>query len=707
MVDVKINLIVIIFLCLLLITYFFYLLKNKKLYISIFFRTILFLILIILMLKVSYKVLTINKKFDVIFLIDNSYSMTFNQRLSKVNTFLEKNFKQIEKKANVKYFVFNDDAQKIEKNVKIEVTKKNTNIKKSIENILFQNKNVDVIILFTDGNDIYEKYPDFTGYKTVVYPINFNENNFKDVAIKDLRYSTLGFKGTNYELTCVILNYGYDNKNILVTIADEKEVLDTKRINLKSGKNEVKLNFVPKDVGKKRYYVKIEHLLGEVSYENNKKYFELEVIKDKIRILYICGEPSTEYYFLRSMLKNEPNFDLVSFVILRNNDSQIIVPDEDLSLIPFPIHDIFVKELNNYDLLLLENFSYKKFSIPVQYLENIKRYVSTGGGFIMIGGKNSFSLGGYKNTPIEDILPVEIYENEEFVKQDFVPKVNDYFDPLLKIYDNLKHNESILKNIPSLKNYNKVGYKQGSKVIFWHPVDKLGQNYVPISSYWKFDKGRVFTISSGNTWKWVLENMLSKNYDFKNMYVQFWKNVIYWCGGITEIKNIRILFDKENIVVDDNIKIRIVMSGKHTIEPELYVTYPDLTKVRLNIKKISLQEYVCEMNFMSKGRYAFTAFYNENNVVYRDDKIVYVRENIFDEIVNLKINEDYLNKIANITGGMVINYDNFELEEIIDHTRKNKGKEYSLNYEIYNNFLVGIVFMLIFISEIFFMRKFR
>ena len=39
----------------------------------------------------------------------------------------------------------------------------------------------------------------------------------------------------------------------------------------------------------------------------------------------------------------------------------------------------------------------------------IKDYVEIlGGGFVMIGGKNSFGVGGYYRTPIEEILPVKM-----------------------------------------------------------------------------------------------------------------------------------------------------------------------------------------------------------------------------------------------------------------------------------------------------------
>jgi hypothetical protein len=45
-------------------------------------------------------------------------------------------------------------------------------------------------------------------------------------------------------------------------------------------------------------------------------------------------------------------------------------------------------------------------------LRMISDFVSQrGGGFLMLGGKNSFGQGGYVNTPIEDMLPVQLSQS--------------------------------------------------------------------------------------------------------------------------------------------------------------------------------------------------------------------------------------------------------------------------------------------------------
>ena len=71
-----------------------------------------------------------------------------------------------------------------------------------------------------------------------------------------------------------------------------------------------------------------------------------------------------------------------------------------------------LEELNNFEVVVLSN-------VPATVMSNsqmnlLRVYVSElGGGLIMLGGEQSFGLGGYYKTPIEEILPVRCDFKEE------------------------------------------------------------------------------------------------------------------------------------------------------------------------------------------------------------------------------------------------------------------------------------------------------
>ena len=89
-------------------------------------------------------------------------------------------------------------------------------------------------------------------------------------------------------------------------------------------------------------------------------------------------------------------------------------PERELSLIPFPVNEIFGEELDSFDVVIFQDFHFKPYGIFGFHLRNIHEYVSEdGGAFLMIGGSNSFNSGNYGSTSLSEILPVKL---------DYVPK---------------------------------------------------------------------------------------------------------------------------------------------------------------------------------------------------------------------------------------------------------------------------------------------
>ena len=70
-----------------------------------------------------------------------------------------------------------------------------------------------------------------------------------------------------------------------------------------------------------------------------------------------------------------------------------------------------LEDLQQYDLFLLSDVS--ALTLNREQMELYRRWVQDfGGGFALIGGENSFGVGGYYRTPIEQMLPVRM-EHED------------------------------------------------------------------------------------------------------------------------------------------------------------------------------------------------------------------------------------------------------------------------------------------------------
>ena len=88
----------------------------------------------------------------------------------------------------------------------------------------------------------------------------------------------------------------------------------------------------------------------------------------------VSGSPSWDVRALRAMLKSNPNVDLISFFILRTQDDVSLVPNDEMSLIPFPTRELFEEQLPSFDVIVLQNFEYLPYGIG-DYLENIREIV--------------------------------------------------------------------------------------------------------------------------------------------------------------------------------------------------------------------------------------------------------------------------------------------------------------------------------------------
>src|SRR5204863_7521067 len=66
-----------------------------------------------------------------------------------------------------------------------------------------------------------------------------------------------------------------------------------------------------------------------------------------------------------------------------------------------------LEDLQQFDLLILSDVP--ALAVGRQQMDLYRRWVQEfGGGFIMIGGEQSFGVGGYFRTPVEQMLPVRM-----------------------------------------------------------------------------------------------------------------------------------------------------------------------------------------------------------------------------------------------------------------------------------------------------------
>lgn len=133
------------------------------------------------------------------------------------------------------------------------------------------------------------------------------------------------------------------------------------------------------------YRVAVEGFEGRDAIPENNESLTIVDVRGKPLLLYIEGEPGEATHLVNAMSREGIRLDVRAPDGLPKN----------------------LRELAGYDGIILSDVPARE--IGDGQMAAIRDYVDElGGGFVMIGGMNSFGVGGYYRTPIEEILPVKL-----------------------------------------------------------------------------------------------------------------------------------------------------------------------------------------------------------------------------------------------------------------------------------------------------------
>ncbi len=144
----------------------------------------------------------------------------------------------------------------------------------------------------------------------------------------------------------------------------------------------------------------------ELGTENNRAAVSINGVRDRLRVLLVSGEPHAGERTWRNLLKSDPSVDLVHFTILRPPEKQDGTPIRELSLIAFPIRQLFEEKLDEFDLVIFDRYR-RRGVMPSLYLRNIAMYVRGGGALLEAVGPSFASPLSLYRTPLGEVLPGE------------------------------------------------------------------------------------------------------------------------------------------------------------------------------------------------------------------------------------------------------------------------------------------------------------
>lgn len=279
-------------------------------------------------------------------------------------------------------------------------------------------------------------------------------------------------------------------------------LLATGLSHLKDGKGTVDLSVTLERAGARIIEVAITPPSGDTIPENDRRLMTFVVARERVRVLHVAGRPTNDVRALRQWLKSDASVDVVAFFILRTQSDNPNARQEDLSLIPFPVDELFTEHLPSFDAVVLQDFDAQPYGLE-KHLPALAKYVRAGGGLIMVGGQNSFIAGGYAGTPLAEVLPVSLDNNPGATAAD-VANVTPTWTadgqsaPLLAPLRDVVDDE-----LPTMPGANILGdVRPGGLVLWSHPTrtTKSGQP-MPILAIGDQGDGRSIALGIDGAWQ--------------------------------------------------------------------------------------------------------------------------------------------------------------------------------------------------------------
>ncbi|HUD62611.1 MAG TPA: hypothetical protein VMQ99_24130 [Acetobacteraceae bacterium] len=313
-------------------------------------------------------------------------------------------------------------------------------------------------------------------------------------------------------------------------------------------------------------------LPGEVSTINNRAVIEINGVRDRLRVLLISGEPHPGERTWRRLLKADPSVDLVHFTILRPPEKDDLTPLNELALIAFPVRELFLDKIHEFDLIILDRFQNRGL-LPLPYIANIAEHVREGGALLLSVGPEFSGAASLAATPLGQVLPGIPAPMDAVVDGRFRPRVTD-----------LGQRHPVTEGLAGANPPNDPNDRPtwGSWYRHIQPADVQGEDLLstpdgdPLLLLNRVGKGRVALLLSDQIWLW------SRGHEGGGPQAELLRRIAHWLMQEPEL--------------EENALTAHVADGRLTIERrstdpappgDVSVTDPDGKVLKLKLAEIS------------------------------------------------------------------------------------------------------------------------
>lgn len=294
----------------------------------------------------------------------------------------------------------------------------------------------------------------------------------------------------------------------------------------------------------------------EATLANNSRVVVVDRGQGPYRILYVAGHPNWEYKFLRRAVEEDEQLDLVALIRVARREPKFQFKgrtgessnplfrgfdrkDEETQRYDQPVlvrlntrdeaelRDGFPKtpeELYGYHAVVLDDLESEFFTHDQMTL--LQKFVSErGGGFLMLGGQDSFNQGKYERTAIGNMLPVyldRITDVKPLANLRLSMTREGWLQPWARLRSNESEERARLEVMPPFQIMNRTRDVKPGATIVATLSDSEGRQY-PGLVVQRFGRGRTAALTVGDFWRWQLQQP-----DAHEDLAKAWRQTMRW-----------------------------------------------------------------------------------------------------------------------------------------------------------------------------------
>ncbi len=635
-----------------------------------FFRSLALLLLLFIFFE---PVLTLTKKNILtplnLFFVDNSKSITIKDgtnRIEKVRSLIEQiNSASISGDKKFYSFGYNVKPLSSDSLLKLDFSETATDFSKIFSSINQNENNIASVTIISDGVITEGSTPVYSAEKLgiPVFAVGIGDSAQKnDVEIKNVINNEFIYAETPTTILATILNKGYEGITSQISLYENSQLIEQKNFILDaSGVNSVTFDYTPKQSGEKKLTLRIADQKGESTFLNNQKVFYINVLSNKINVLLLAGSPSTDLTFIKNSLLEDENLKVNTLTqissgnFLEQNSQQKLDSADIIYLIEFPA------KLTSEDFLTRLKNKLENKNTPF---------------FLLLSGEVDLN----KLNRISSLLPFTI----QMIDKNYLQVQPDI--QLSEISNPVFQNNSVndWNNLPPVSQpIISLSVKPESKILSKVRINNQPRNN-PLIVTRSFGSKRSLAVIGKDIWKWKLQTA-SKNL---TLFDNFIISSTRWLNAPEDQRKVKIKTSKKIYSTDETVQFSAQVYDEsfnpvNDAEVNIQINNKD-QKESLVLSSIGGGLYEGSINPGFNGDYFFTGTALLNGKLLGDDKGSFNVGDVDIEMVETRMNYEFLNLLSNQTKGKYFSPEQYnDLINTLDNLNKNSSKEKLSTSEIH------------------------